>query len=124
MPYAAKHPKRTVSNMTSSDIPPLAHKTPINVTIPVGSKISFNVSGEEESADLTSYASTLLRKHATLDASDLPDFGSENAVDFGTLTADENVTFMRNGEEIDQSIGLRALADMIIVSMVSSLKEE
>jgi len=101
----------------------VSYQRPISVCIPEGSKIRFFVTGEKDSADLTPFAAMLLRGHANLALSELPDLDPKNGVEFGTLSADENVTFICNGEIIDQDLGLRALAEMLIVSMVASLGE-
>jgi hypothetical protein len=63
------------------------------------------------------YASLFLSRDVTLNASDLPVFDIDTAVDFVALSVDENVIFMRNSERIDQRFGLCSLPHMIILSI-------
>jgi hypothetical protein len=103
--------------VSSSNLSSVAQKAPINITIPKGAAIFFTVPGEEGRVDFTPYASLFLSRDATLNASDLPDFDFDTTVDFGALSVDENVIFMRNSERLDQRFGICALPHMIILSI-------
>jgi len=103
--------------VSSSNLPSVAQKAPINITIPKVSTIFFTVPGEEGRVDFTPYSSFFLSRDATLNVSDLPDFDFDTLVDFRALSVDENVIFMRNSERLDQRFSLRALPHMIILSI-------
>lgn len=100
-----------------------ASNEPLIAMIPEGAKILLSVIGEEDApVDLAPYASLLLRNHATLTDAELPNHDGETTVDFATLSADDNVTFTRNGTPVEQAIGLSALGDMVVVAMTEALR--